>query len=525
MDLKHSDNKILKFAIPVIAFLFGIWYFCIRLLGYHLEYIPGDLGDSRFINYLLEHGYLWLAGKEDSFWDAGFMFPFKNTVALSDSMLGTIPFYSFWRFLGFSAETSYQLWWIIICTLNFWISYVVFKKWFKRFEIETILSWIFTFTIFNIGQLNYMQMIVRFMVPVVFYAAFRMMEKPSGKYLLIYASGIVFQFYCAMYTGFYLLYFSLIFIVAYLIITKKWDLLFYHFKKERILKTLLLLAIPLAAILWLFIPYIKMAGVVGMLYYVEVRHFLPFINSYFFPHESSVIWGFLFDNMKPDIELWWLQYLFPGIIPMIVLILSPFYLMYNRIKKRKTEAIIKALIISSLIIVLLHLRTENNLTLYALFFYLPGISSMKVLVRFMNVELFILLLIAGYTILKFRKGYLMLILLLVFADNLFSPGEVPRCLKSELADRKEAMIEEVKKHDYKSFEAIAYINKNQPEYVSNIDMMLAAQSLGIKTINGYSSYCPKELKGFLKNKEEDGLNGWLEKNNIERSKILLIKAE
>lgn len=525
MKFMHSANKIFKVAIPIIAFLFGIWYFCIRLLGYYLEYIPGDLGDSRFINFLLEHGFQWISGDIKSIWDAGFMYPFQNTVALSDSMFGTIPFYSVWRLFGFTAETSYQLWWITICTLNFWISYLVFQKWFKRYEIATILSWIFAFTIFNIGQLNYMQMILRFMVPVVFYAAFRMMEKPSGKYLFIYATGIVYQFYCAMYTGFYLLYFSLLFIALYLIITKKWDLLFSYFKKDRIVKTILLLAFPFAALLWLFIPYLKMSGTVGMLHYVEVRNFLPFINSYFFPHESVVTWSFLFKNMMPEVELWWLQYLFPGIIPLSVLILSPFYLVYNRIKKRKTESIIKALIISSLIIVLLHLRTEKNLTLYSIFFYLPGISSMKVLIRFMNVELFILLVIAGYTMLKFRKGYLLLILLLVFADNLFTPERVPRTLKSELVGRKEAMIEEIRKHEYSSYEAVAYINASLPQYIENIDMMLAAQALGMKTINGYSSNCPGEIKGFLIDKEEEGLNSWLGKNGIEKSKVLLIKAE
>lgn len=103
---------------PLIAFVFGIWYFCIRILGYQFEYMPGDLGDSRFINYLLEHGYQWLKGDVDSFWDAGFMYPFKNTIALSDNMLGTLPIYSIWRVLGFSQETTYQLWWISICSLN-----------------------------------------------------------------------------------------------------------------------------------------------------------------------------------------------------------------------------------------------------------------------------------------------------------------------------------------------------------------------------------------------------------------------
>ena len=196
---------------PLVAFVFGIWYFCIRLLGYQLEYIPGDLGDSRFINYLLEHGYQWLKGDVDSFWDGGFMYPFKNAIALSDNMIGTLPIYSIWRVLGFSNETAYQLWWMSICSLNYWISYIVFKKWFSRADIAVVLAWIFAFTLFNLGQLNYMQMIIRFAVPLAFYAAYKLVNTPSLKYLTLYSFAIIFQFYCVIYTGFYLFYFFVAF--------------------------------------------------------------------------------------------------------------------------------------------------------------------------------------------------------------------------------------------------------------------------------------------------------------------------
>ncbi|MFT5779405.1 MAG: hypothetical protein ACI837_002363, partial [Crocinitomicaceae bacterium] len=152
-------------VLPILVYLFGLWYFCLRILGPSFEFLPGDLGDSRFINYLLEHGYQWSAGNAPDFWSAGFMYPFENSVALSDNMLGTMPLYGFWRMFGISQETSYQLWWIVICSLNYWSAYYVMKRWFSRWDLAIIAAWIFAFTIFNLGQINYMQMVIRFMVP------------------------------------------------------------------------------------------------------------------------------------------------------------------------------------------------------------------------------------------------------------------------------------------------------------------------------------------------------------------------
>jgi len=188
--------------MPLWAFIIGIWYFCIRILGYDLEYIPGDLGDSRFINFLLENGHQWINSGFNSFWEGGFMYPFENSIALSDTMLGTLPVYTIWRWFEFSPETSYQLWWISICILNYWCAYYVFKKWSGHPYIALILAWIFAFSIFNIGQLVFMQMIVRFMVPIAFYAAYQIVRTPSLKFLAIYCLSIVFQFYCVPYTGF-----------------------------------------------------------------------------------------------------------------------------------------------------------------------------------------------------------------------------------------------------------------------------------------------------------------------------------
>jgi hypothetical protein len=518
-------NQIIYRTSPLFVFILGIWYFCIRILGYNLELVPGDLGDARFINYLLEHGYRWLKGDEPSFWNANFLYPFKNTIAMSDNMLGTMPIYSAWRFLGFSPESSYQLWWICICTLNYWCSFFVFKKWFNRSDIAIILAWIFAFTAFNIGQINYMQMIIRFMVPVAFYGAYKMVETPSIKYFSIYCFSVVFQFYCVMYTGFYLMYFSLFFILIYYLISKKWKELHFYVKKENSINTLIVLGLSLSAMLLLMIPYLKMSSIVGMLHYSSVKSNIPYLTDFLFPDPSSITWTFLFNIARPDIPDWWLHFLFAGIIPFLAMFVSPLYLIYNWYKKIKTPLLLKSIIIASFVIALFHVQIKDGISLYVLLFSLPGMSSIRVLTRFMNVEIFLLLVIAGYFLVTIKnKKIILLFFLLAFADNLFKSGGMSKVEKTELIERKEFVINELEEKDYKKYKVVALLDTTVPNYVSNIDMMLAAQSLGANTANGYSSYCPqRELFDFTKLNKEEGLYSWLSSQKIEKDEVLLLK--
>ncbi len=508
---------------PLIAFVFGVWYFCIRLLGYHFEYIPGDLGDSRFINYLLEHGYNWLKGNGNSFWDAGFMYPFKNTIALSDNMLGTLPIYSIWRLVGFSQETAYQLWWISICALNYWCSFIVFKKWFNRFDVAIILAWIFAFSVFNLGQLNYMQMIIRFAVPLAFYAAYKLVSSPSLKYLGIYCLAISIQFYCVVYTGFYLFYFSLLFIVIYYLSSKKWNELRYFFQKGKLVYTLSIVFLACFVMAWLLIPYFSMSKTVGLRMYKEVITNLPLWNSFLFTPKASSVWGFLHNIVKPNVSNWCLHYLFVGILPFLVMIASPVFLLYSWYKKIKVPVLLKALIIISFLIAVLHVRTESGLSLYALIFKLPGINSMRVLNRFMHVEIFILLVLLGYVFLKMNKNYLLVVCLIVFVDNCFSPQEIPREKKEFIVARRIELVKELKTYDLTKVKAVALIDTTAPVFVNHLDIMMAAQSVGLPTINGYSSYCPDAFGVFFLNASEDGLNKWITNKHLKQEDVLILK--
>lgn len=78
---------------------------------------PGDPGDARFNNLVLEHDYLALRGIYEWFSPSQF-FPTKGTLGYSDTHFGTLPFYAAARFAGLSIERSFQIWFVLIALAN-----------------------------------------------------------------------------------------------------------------------------------------------------------------------------------------------------------------------------------------------------------------------------------------------------------------------------------------------------------------------------------------------------------------------
>jgi len=79
--------------------------------------LPGGLGDGRFNNLVLEHGYQSVRG--DYNWSSpGQFHPVQHTLGMSDSHVGTLPIYALARAVGFSTERAMQFWFILISCLN-----------------------------------------------------------------------------------------------------------------------------------------------------------------------------------------------------------------------------------------------------------------------------------------------------------------------------------------------------------------------------------------------------------------------
>jgi hypothetical protein len=97
----------------------GIWLSCGAAY-------PGDLGDGRFNQLVLEHGYLSLRGFYHWSSPAQF-FPTPNTLGLSDTHAGTLPIYALLRWIGFSMENAWQAWFVVVAAFNVLAAFRLFR--------------------------------------------------------------------------------------------------------------------------------------------------------------------------------------------------------------------------------------------------------------------------------------------------------------------------------------------------------------------------------------------------------------
>lgn len=78
---------------------------------------PGDLGDGRFNQLLLEHGYQSMRGVY-AWATPGQFHPATGTLGNSDTHAGTLPIYATLRLLGSSIDRAWQQWFVVVAALN-----------------------------------------------------------------------------------------------------------------------------------------------------------------------------------------------------------------------------------------------------------------------------------------------------------------------------------------------------------------------------------------------------------------------
>lgn len=145
--------------------------------------ISGEAGDSRLVNYVLEHTFLWTTGRPDhaSFWDLPMFYPAKNVLAYSENMLGAAPAYCFWRELAAPPDTAFQLWLLSMAALNFAGCYLVLRATF-RFDpaAASLGSFLFAFGSSRTAQLHHPQLLSSFGCLLTLYCLGRVARQPAA---------------------------------------------------------------------------------------------------------------------------------------------------------------------------------------------------------------------------------------------------------------------------------------------------------------------------------------------------------
>lgn len=507
----------------ILALVIGLVVMPIALLGWDFSFIPGDLGDTRFNIYVLEHGYQFLIGKHESYWNAPFMYPVKDVITISDNLLGVVPFYSAFRVSGFDLFTSFQLWIITIFGLNFITAYWLFKFLFKNTYAAAIGAFVFAFSISLQSQMAHPQVFARFFIPLAFVFIFKFSKSFEPRYFFLSILCIVGQFYNGIYLGMLTVipYFLVVLILSIL----NHKLVLHHLKK---LKWSLLIsasiginAILLFILLW---PYYVRSRITTPITYEDIFETIPAFISYLFAKNGSLIWKSL-ETIGTTIPAWYDHQLFPGIF-VYISILAVSVLSIKHKQKIQTE--IHLLFFTGLVTLLVFMRF-GDFSLYQIIFNIPGFQSLRSLTRIIGVDLLFFGLAASffvnYLIEKFPKREFLvfsLILGVVVTDNYVNPSFTYRIPKVMAIDRVDLLKSKI--NHLPAGTIISY----EPDVIDNaiyvhLDAMLATQALDLICINGYSATSPWAFFPYWTEPNAENRHYWLNIEGVDPELPIIIK--
>lgn len=527
--------KPLGIVVSMALFLVGIWSVPLAIFGPDHALIPGDLGDARFNNYILEHFHHFITGKLASYWDAPFMYPWKNVIALSDNLLGTAPLYSAFRTFGFSREGAFQLWILSLFALNYWCCLVALRKWSGSLVPAACAAYIFAFGIYNIGQMNNLQVLPRFMAPLAFLFLWNHLRSGSWKWLLVAILAVVYQFYCGIYIGFILVYALFFLFIGHVIAFRKPSYL-RHFRNWRFAAGWAVFAATgIVLLLPMMLHYLAVPEDLGTRNFSDILASVPRPTSYFFTHPAALSWRSLSHIGVDAFPQWWSHFHFIGALPWAAVLAVPFILVskHTLASDRKVLVAIGSALLLSTVCCL----NIAGFSLYKLVFMLPGFSVLRAVDRFINVQvLFFLVLFVAVLRPLFRHrraawALSLLLPVLVVQDNRWDVERTKRFDKlgsqrmvEDVERRMAREIEDSDRYDAIAYEPIFRVGGSFDErhfevITTQINAMLAAQAVGISTVNAYTGGYPGNYIHFFDNMDHGSLAAWCGFNGIGTGRI------
>lgn len=513
------------FGVLILAIFFHI----MPVVGWNLSQIPGNLGDGRFNMYLLELGYQYLFKGFNGYWESPFMWPEHQVVTYSDNLLGTVPIYSFFRLLSLDRETAYQLWYVSLTVLNYSCCYFALYKILRNSKSATLGAYIFAFSIALLGQIFHAQTFPRFAIPLCFWLVFEFNKTKNITYLGLSAVCLVYQIYCGIYLGLMLCIPYAIYLLI-LIVMKGKEYCITLKSVKNVIGLILWGGGAAGSLLLLMEPYIKRAKDVGLHGYETTLVALPEIKAYFFVSKASFLWSEWLHIFEDSFENWWNHQHFMGVFGTLGLLLLLIICIQAIIKSKAIIDQTKGLLpiaMSGLIVFALYLKF-GDYSAYKLVSYLPGFRAMRAVGRIINLIVFFagLGLAIGFSLfekkysLKANWGFLAVITLLLI-DNGINQN-FPKMEKEVIQERVDEIVQKMDGFPKGGILSYEPINASESGIVLNIDGMLAAQTMQMISINGYSATAPNGYSPYWKKPSKKNREAWLERHSTAKDSIYVV---
>lgn len=273
--------------------------------------LPGDLGDTRFIHYLLEHSWRWVSGDpQHPLWSPPFYYPVHNTGAYSDLMASAGILYWPWRLVGMGPMTALTLWIFACHALNFVAAWLLLRRLLGFSPLATAAgATFFTAGSPRLNQLNHLQFLPQFFVLMSIAGVIMLLQNERGNRRAWIAVAMAFgsfvlQFYSAFYYGWFLIF-------AY-VVAGFWMLVIPSLRK-RLIATLrdnaTFLGVGLAVAALLMIPwarhYLDAAKLNPTQTFGDIYDWVPRWQSWFYMGKASWLYDWTTDWHRFDVIPGW----------------------------------------------------------------------------------------------------------------------------------------------------------------------------------------------------------------------------
>lgn len=500
-------------ALCTLGVALGLWYFPLQLLGTDLSRLPGDEIDGRLNNYLLEHGHRYLTGDDPSFWNLPTFYPTPRVTAYSDNHIGTLPIYSCFRTAGYDRETSYQLWWLAILAGNSVLGYAALRGFGLTPLGATLGAAVFAFGMPIQTQIGHLQVFPRFGVPLAFYWCYRFVVTGRTRYYLGTGLAVVWQLFATIYVGYFLVLALVGFFAAGAVLNRREfvaNVLRAGWKTWAV--RVAILGLCLAPVYRLSQPYREVARVdMYELAIKDVRAHLPKASVWVAPARNSTVWGDQADRF-PNTQ----AYHFPGALAVLGLVAALWPARRPVAAALRTVGLAASVSAVATVLLVLNVGPESP---YFSLAELPGVAAVRAVERIVVVTLFPLGVAAGVLVSRLELGVRPRALGWALAVPLVGFGLVEQHMepnvqytmnKAAVQDRVARLAERIRAVDPEvrcAVLLVPYDWRNPfPFVVAQLDVMMATQSLGAATPNGYSGYLPPRWIAF---QTEEEVGQWI----------------
>ena len=506
----HGGLRVLGIVLPGLV---GLTVFFWPVVRSHFTFVPGDIGDARFINFILEH-WLQVFRGNDAWLSPPMFYPEKGTLGYSESFFLFVPPYIVARAIGLTLYQSYTVVLAVVLLAGYvgavWLFHRVMRL---ALPIAVAGGLIFAYSNIHTVYAGHSQIYAVAAAPwlaglAIRYA--RALRKGAwglqhGISLALLLAG---TFYTCFYVGWFIAFFALVAVVVAALIGVSTNRRRLQLRLPRrhigISASIVLAAFSVGMIPFLitYLPVLRQSGPRGWL---EVINFLPITWDYLNVTSTNLVWGRVASHLR--IRSHWpfpVSFGIPYLLLLVFFVISANLLLgvmkrraLNR-ANRSHDAAMLCVAIAVVICWVCMLRIGDLSMWRVVYRLVPGAGAIRVVFRFQVVLELAVIAVAAYGLshvwMRSRaqhmftvRAFLVVLLVGLFMEQI-NTGMVVFDGAQETArlDRIQPAPS-----DCRRFVVRPRPEMERPTLVQNIDAVLAAAIVGIPTLNGYSGILPK----------------------------------